>query len=77
MAVWSRDQQIVVLNVNKTKYMIIRSSGKFFKYNVPDLVFLMKMNPMNDNSQLINKLNIFIIIIKAGILGNTSYWVYL
>jgi hypothetical protein len=51
MAVWFRANKLAV-NVNKTKYMIFRTSGKKINSNIPD------ENEPNEpiNQQLINKL---------------------
>jgi hypothetical protein len=55
MAVWFRANKLAV-NVNKTKYMIFRTSGKKIDNNIPDLIF--DENEPNEpiNQQLINKL---------------------
>jgi hypothetical protein len=55
MAVWFRANKLAV-NVNKTKYMIFRTSGKKINNNIPDLIF--DENEPNEpiNQQLINKL---------------------
>jgi hypothetical protein len=38
VAVWFRANKLAV-NVNKTKYMIFRTSGKKIDNNIPDLIF--------------------------------------